>query len=390
MFKILKICNLCKINNFMKIVALKERAENETRTPITPEVAGLLVKKGFPVTVEKEIGLLSGFLDKDYTEVGAKVSAVPLEIISDADIILKVQPSPLRDKYSELEFAQPGAIIIGLLSPYLNHDYLLKLAKKNLTGIAMELVPRITKAQNMDVLSSQSNLAGYRAVIEASYHFTKAFPMMMTAAGTISPCKTLVLGIGVAGLQAIATAKRLGSAVAGYDVRLATKEQVESLGAKFVALDLNRDLEDKSGYAAESSEIDKIKQEEFLAKIIKNYDIVITTAQIPGKKAPILVTEKMLNSMKYGAVIVDIATATGGNVEGSIADQIITKNGVTIIGFSNLASKIATDSSRLYSKNLYNFLNYALQDGKFNTDDELVRAMLVTKDGQIVHEKFSN
>nr|WP_253308285.1 NAD(P) transhydrogenase subunit alpha [Rickettsia endosymbiont of Ceutorhynchus assimilis] len=371
-----------------KIAALKERAENETRTAITPEVAGLLVKKGFLVVVEKEIGLLAGFLDKDYSDVGAKISAVPLEIISDADIILKVQPSPLTDKYSELVFAKPNAIIIGLLSPYLNHDYLAQLAKKNLIGIAMELVPRITKAQNMDALSSQSNLAGYRAVIEASYHFTRGFPMMMTAAGTITPCKTLVLGIGVAGLQAIATAKRLGSAVAGYDVRIATKEQVESLGAKFVSPELSNDLQDKSGYASEAPSDDKVKQEEFLAKIIKNYDIVITTAQIPGKKAPILVTEQMVASMKYGTVIVDIATSTGGNVEGSKFDQIIVKNGVTIIGLSNLAGKIATDASKLYSKNLYNLLIYAFQNGKFNIDDELVQQMLLTNGGQIVHEKF--
>lgn len=370
-----------------KIAALKERAENEMRTAITPEVAGLLVKKGFLVVVEKDIGLLAGFLDKDYSDVGAKISAVPLEIISDADIILKVQPSPLTDKYSELVFAKPNTIIIGLLSPYLNRDYITQLAKKNLIGIAMELVPRITKAQNMDALSSQSNLAGYRAVIEASYHFTKGFPMMMTAAGTITPCKTLVLGIGVAGLQAIATAKRLGSAVAGYDVRTATKEQVESLGAKFVSPELSNDLQDKSGYASEVSSDDKVKQEEFLAKIIKNYDIVITTAQIPGKKAPILVTEQMVASMKYGSVIVDIATSTGGNVEGSKLDQIIVKNGVTIIGLSKLAGKVTTDASKLYSKNLYNLLNYAFQDGNFNIDDELVQQMLLTKDGQIVHEK---
>ena len=373
----------------MKIVALKEKVKHETRVAITPEVASLLVKKGFAVTVEKDIGAYAGFLDEEYIAVGAKISSVPLEIISDADIILKVQPSPVSDKYSELEFAKKGAVIIGLLSPYLNHEYIKAAAKKNLTSFAMELVPRITKAQNMDALSSQSNLVGYRAVIEASYHYTKAFPMMMTAAGTVSPCKTLILGIGVAGLQAIATAKRLGSVVAGYDVRSATKEQVESLGAKFVSPELQEDLQDKSGDAGESSESYKAKQEEFLAKIIKNYDIVITTAQIPGKKAPLLVTDKMLKSMKHGSIIVDIATATGGNVEGSELDKIITKHGVTIIGLSNLAAKIATDSSKLYSKNLYNFLNYALQDGKLNIDDELVKSMLVTKDGKIVNEKYT-
>ncbi|WP_032139167.1 NAD(P) transhydrogenase subunit alpha [Rickettsia tamurae] len=373
----------------MKIVALKEKAKHETRAAITPEVAGLLVKKGYAVTVEKDIGLHAGFLDEEYIALGAKISSVPLEIISDADIILKVQPSSVTDKYSELEFAKKGAIILGLLSPYLNHEYIKAAAKKKLTTFAMEFVPRITKAQNMDALSSQGNLVGYRAVIEASYHYTRAFPMMMTAAGTISPCKTLVLGIGVAGLQAIATAKRLGSIVAGYDVRAATKEQVESLGAKFVSPELQEDLQDKSGYAQESSEDYKAKQEEFLARIIKGYDIVITTAQIPRKKAPLLVTEKMLEFMKHGSVIVDIATSTGGNVEGSEPDKIVTKHGVTIIGFSNLATKIATDSSKLYAKNLYNFLTYALQDGKFNMDDELVRDMLITKDGKIVSEKIN-
>lgn len=373
----------------MKIAALKERALNESRTSITPEVAKLLIKKGFLVAVEKDIGLLAGFPDSDYIQAGASVSNVPLEIISDADIILKVQPSPLDYKYSELEFAKEHAIIIGFLSPYSNHDYISGLTKKKLSGIAMELVPRTTRAQNMDALSSQSNLAGYRAVIESSYYFSKAFPMMMTAAGTISPCKVLILGIGVAGLQAIATAKRLGAAVSAYDVRLVTREQVESLGAKFISPELHTDSGDKSGYASELSNDHKAKQEEFLAGIIKNYDIVITTAQIPGKKAPILITTEMVKSMRHGSVILDMATSTGGNVEGSEADQIICRNGVTIIGTVNLASKIASDSSKLYSKNLYNFLDYSMISGNFNFDDELVKQMLVTKDGKIAQEQFN-
>jgi NAD(P) transhydrogenase subunit alpha len=369
----------------MKIVALKERIHNEARVAVTPEVARLLVKKGFSVIVEKGLGLLAGFLDNSYLEAGAQISSIPLEIIADADIILKVHPSSLDDKYSELELAKPGAIIIGLLNPYANYDYITRLAQKKLSSIAMELVPRITKAQNMDALSSQSNLAGYRAVIEASYYFARALPMMMTAAGTISPCKVLVIGIGVAGLQAIATAKRLGAVVSGYDVRIATKEQVESLGAKFVSPELNNDMQDnKTGYASELSSNYKIKQEEFLANIIKNYDIVITTAQIPAKAAPILLTEPMVKSMKYGSVIVDMASASGGNVLGSKINQIIQQNGVTIIGIANLASKIATDSSKLYAKNLYNFLDYAMQSGNFNFDDELVKQMLITKDGEII------
>lgn len=371
----------------MKIVALKEKIPHETRTALTPEICKLLAKKGFSIVVEKSLGVLAGYHDNAYIDAGAQVSAIPLEILSDADIILKVQASPIDDKYSELEFAKEGAIVIGLLAPYTNENYINQLAKKKLSGIAMELLPRITKAQSMDVLSSQSNIAGYRAVIEASYHFSRAFPMMMTAAGTITPCKVIVLGIGVAGLQAIATAKRLGAAVSGYDVRLATKEQVESLGAKFVSPELSKDLQNTSGYASEATDEDKVKQNNFLSNIISNYDIVITTAQIPGKKAPVLVTKEMIKSMKAGSVIVDMATSTGGNVEGSKIDQVISKNEVTIIGFSNLASKVATDSSKLYSKNLYNFLDYAIKSNQFNFDDELVKQMLVTRNGQILFTK---
>lgn len=368
----------------MKIAVLKERANNEARIAISPETAKLFVKKGFSIFVEKDAGTLSGFLDREYIDAGVKISAVPLEIISDADIILKVQPSPLVDTINEIELAKESAVIIGMLSPYSNHQYIQKLSQKKLSSIAMELVPRITKTQNMDVLSSQSNLAGYRAVIEASYHFARAFPMMMTACGTITPAKILVLGVGVAGLQAIATARRLGGAVFAYDVRAATKEQVESLGAKFLSPELLNNVEEKSGYASEVSSDYKIQQEQFLSNIIKNYDIVITTAQIPGKSAPRLVTKDMVKSMKHGSVIVDMATSSGGNVEGSKIDEVIFSEGVKIIGWANLASKVATDSSKLYAKNLYNFLDYAIQSGKINFEDEIVKQMLITKDGTIV------
>lgn len=370
----------------MKIAALKERTANETRTAISPEVASLFVKKGFTVIVEKGIGDKAGFTDQNYIDAGAKISAIPLEIISDADIILKVQPSPLEDRVNEVEFAKKGAIIIGLLSPYFNSVYISQLANKQLSGIAMELVPRITKTQNMDVLSSQSNLAGYRAVIEANYHFGKIFPMMMTAAGTITPAKVLILGIGVAGLQAIATAKRLGAVVSAYDVRSATKEQVESLGAKFISPEINADLEDKAGYAKETSTDYQTKQNQFLTTIIRNYDIIITTAQIPNKPAPRLINEEMIKSMKPTSVIVDMATSSGGNVEGSKIDEIVINNGVKIIGWSNLASKVAGDSSKLYSRNLYNFLDYAIQNNKFNFEDAIVEQMLLTKDGKIIRE----
>ena len=282
-----------------------------------------------------------------------------------------------------------GATIIGLMSPYSNIEYLEKAASRKLSTVAMELVPRVTKAQGMDALSSQSNLAGYRAVIEASYYFDRAFPMMMTAAGTINPAKTLVLGIGVAGLQAIATAKRLGSVVSAYDVRLATKEQAESLGAKFVyPSELMTDSEDKTGYAKEVSRDFAAIQERFLNQIIDKFDIVITTAQIPGKKAPLLITKDMVAKMRPGSVIVDMAASSGGNVEDSVEDKVLVKKGVKIVAWSNLATKIAGDSSRLYAKNLYNFLDYAVQDRKINFKDELVEEMTISIDGSMINKKF--
>jgi NAD(P) transhydrogenase subunit alpha len=375
---------------FMKIVALKERVKGEQRVAITPETAKLFIKKGFTVFVEKNIGASASFADSEYAAAGASVSAIPLEILSDADIILKVQPTPLTDVYNEIEMSPKGATIIGLLSPYSNSEYVDKALSKELSAIAMELVPRISRAQNMDVLSSQSNIAGYRAVIEASYYFDRAFPMMMTAAGTINPAKTLILGAGVAGLQAIATAKRLGSAVSAYDVRTATKEQVESLGAKFVYPEeaLANDQEDKSGYAKEVSKDFATIQKEFFTSIIAKYDIVITTAQIPGKKAPLLLTKEMISKMRPGSVLVDMAAASGGNIEDTALDKIIAKKGVKIIGWNNLATRIASDSSKLYAKNLYNFLDYAIKDGKIDFKDDLVEEMLIGVNGQMVNKKF--
>ena len=373
----------------MKIAAIKEQAKGEYRTAITPDSAKTFIAKGYEVFVEKNIGLAANFTDADYISAGATVSAIPLEILSDADIILKVQPTPFIDEFNEIDMAKNGATIIGLLSPYTNFEYIEKSLSKKISTIAMELVPRITKAQNMDALSSQSNLAGYRAVIEASYYYDRAFPMMMTAAGTISPTKTLILGVGVAGLQAIATAKRLGSAVSAYDVRAATKEQVESLGAKFVhPNDKENDAEDKSGYAKEVSKDFALTQEKFLSGIIAGFDIVITTAQIPGKKAPLIITREMVAKMRPGSVIVDMATGSGGNVQDSSIDKIISKRGVKIIGWSNMAAKIASDSSKLYAKNLYNFVTYAVKDGVLDFKDELVEEMLIGIDGKMINKKF--
>jgi NAD(P) transhydrogenase subunit alpha len=373
----------------MKIVALKERVKSEHRAAITPETAKLFCMKGHDIFVEKNIGTSANFTDKEYEEAGASVSTIPLEILSDADIVLKVQPTPLVDQYNEIEMTKKEATIIGLLSPYSNSEYLDKALSKGLSAIAMELLPRVTKAQNMDALSSQSNLAGYRAVIEASYYFDRALPMMMTAAGTVNPAKTLILGVGVAGLQAIATAKRLGSMVSAYDVRAATKEQVESLGAKFIyPSELVGDAEDNSGYAKEATKYFADIQERFLSRVIDKFDIVITTAQIPGKKAPILLTKSMITKMRPGSVVVDMAVISGGNIEDSSINKIIAKRGVKIIGWSNMASKIASDSSKLYAKNLYNFLEYAIKDNKINFKDDLVKEMLIGMNGQTVNKKF--
>ncbi len=367
----------------MKIAVLKEKAHGETRVAVTPDVASLFIKAGFSISVEHDAGSLAGFTDESYKAVGANISNVPLEIVSDADIILKIHPTPIEDKVNEIEFAKKGAAIIGFLSPYNNKFLTQTYAEKNITALAMELVPRITKAQSMDALSSQSNLAGYRAVIEAAYHFKRGFPMLMTAAGTVASAKVLVLGAGVAGLQAIATAKRLGAVVSAYDVRAAAKEQVESVGAKFIQVD-DESFEGKGGYAAEVTKDYMRKQEQVLESHIKRSDIVITTAQIPGKEAPKLVTKEMIMSMNHGSIIVDMATSSGGNVAGSEKDRIIVQNGVSIIGYSNLATHIPYDSSRLYAKNLYNLVTHIFKDGKLNTEDEIVTNMLLTNKGKVL------
>ncbi|MBP7190514.1 MAG: Re/Si-specific NAD(P)(+) transhydrogenase subunit alpha [Rickettsiaceae bacterium] len=368
----------------MKIAVLKERVKGELRVALTPEIVKAYVRDGYSVFCEKSAGIAAGYTDDEYKAAGATISSVPLEIVSDADIILKVQPSPTSDEINELAFAKEKAIIIGLLSPFANVKLIHKYAEKNITSLAMELVPRTTKAQVMDCLSSQSNLAGYRAVIEASNAFGKAFPMMMTSAGTISPAKVLVLGAGVAGLQAIATAKRLGAVVFAYDVRAAAKEQVESVGGRFIAVGASGDFSNDSGYAREVTSDYEEQQKLLLAEHSAKSDIIITTAQIPGKPAPILITADMIKKMRPGSVIVDMSTSTGGNVEGSTKDEVVKKGEVTIVGYSNLASKIAHDASKLYAKNLYNFVSHAVKGGKLNTTDEIVKAMLLTHNGKVI------
>ena len=367
----------------MKIGVLKEKAKGELRVALTPDIATRFIKAGYEIAIEKGAGEQAGFLDKEYADLGVKVSSVPLEVISDADIILKVQPTPSDVKTGEIEFAKKDAVIIGFLSPYNNKFLTQAYAEKNITSLAMELIPRATLAQSMDALSSQSNLAGYRAVIEASYHFKKGMPMLMTAAGTVTAAKVLVLGAGIAGLQAIATAKRLGGVVTGYDVRAAAGEQVASLGGKFICVE-GETLEGSSGYAAVGSEEFNRKQESLLREHVPKQNIIITTVQIPGKPAPQLLTKDMVNSMKTGSVIVDMATISGGNVEVSEKDKVVSYNDVTIIGNSNLANNISYDASRLYSKNLFNLVSHIFQNKKLNVDDAIVSKMLLTHKGKII------
>lgn len=364
----------------MKISAIKEKAKNEKRVAITPETVKTYIKTGFEVCLEKGIGENSYFSDEAYIDAGAKLSSVPMEILSDADIILKVQFSPEEENYSEKAFVKEGALIIGLLNPYANSELVQYYSSKKVDLLAMELVPRTTKAQGFDALSSQANLVGYRAMIEAANLYARAIPMFMTAAGTIVPAKVLILGAGVAGLQAIATAKRLGASVFAYDVRAAAKEQVESLGAKFLYPEEKLDLSNNEIYAKETDKDFAAKQEEMLENEISKFDIVITTAMIPGKTAPILITTNMVHKMKPGSVIIDIAAATGGNCEATRIGGVFEENGVKILGYENFASNIAHDASKLYAKNIANLISYLSKNPIFlDMNDEIVSSMLLTR-----------
>jgi H+-translocating NAD(P) transhydrogenase subunit alpha len=377
----------------MKIGILKEREDSERRVAATPATIKNFSDLGIEVYVESGAGLAASFTDSAYEEVGAKISKIPLEIISDADVILKVQPSPNKyKKNTELAFMKKGAVVVAMMSPAKNLELFKEYCKKGITSFAMELVPRITRAQSMDVLSSQSNLAGYRAIIDASYEYQKIFPMMMTAAGTVIPTKLLILGAGVAGLQAIATAKRLGAVVKVFDVRPAAKEQVESLGATFIEVpaEESQELETKGGYAKEANEDYKQKQSELIHKTLAASDIAVCTALIPGKKAPILITKQMVDDMKPGSVIVDLAAINGGNCEVTELDKVINYKGVRIIGYSNYPSRVPTDASSLYAKNLFNFVKLLyIQETKslrVNLDDEIIKSSLITHNGYIVND----
>ena len=372
----------------MKICIPKEDS-NELRTAISPEIVKKLSGSGHEIFVETNAGSGSNFDDEIFIEAGAKIYTDNAQL-NTADFIFRVN-APSED---EIALYKENSILIASLNPYNNSEIIKKLETQKTISFAMELMPRITRAQSMDVLSSQSNLAGYQAVIEASHIFNKAMPMMMTAAGTIAPAKVMVFGAGVAGLQAIATAKRLGAIVSATDVRMAAKEQVESLGGKFVMVETeeDQDAETSGGYAKEMSEEFKVKQAELISKTISSQDIVICTALIPGKKAPTLITEEHVKSMKPGSVIIDLAAENGGNCVSTKVGETAVVDGVSIYGASNITSSISQDASALYSKNLFNFFNLLVNQESNQVDidweDEIVVNTLITKDGKIIKEEF--
>lgn len=383
----------------MKIAIPKERRAQERRVAATPDTVKKLVALGAQVSVEAGAGEASRFSDEAFTNAGATVVSDLSTLLGDADLVLKVQRPLLAsdaEGLDELGAMKQGALLIGTLSPFASPEALQAYADAGITALTMEFVPRITRAQTMDVLSSQSNLAGYRAVLDAAYEYERIMPMMMTAAGTLAPARVMVLGAGVAGLQAIATAKRLGAIVSATDVRPAAKEQVESLGATFVMVESDESAaaETAGGYAREMSEDYQRRQAELVADTLKKQDIAICTALIPGRKAPTLITDEMVHSMKPGSVIVDLAVEQGGNCTLSKPGEVVDVNGVRIVGHLNVPSRLATDASALYAKNLLSFISPLInaENGtlQIDWDDEIVAATTLTRDGQVVHSAFQN
>jgi len=371
----------------MRIAVARESDPAEDRVAATPDTIKKLKSLGAEVAVEPGAGTKSGVPDGEFTAAGATIAS---DAVKDADVVLKVR----RPNAIELASYKKGAIVIAIMDPYGNDTALKAMADAGVTAFAMELMPRITRAQSMDVLSSQANLAGYRAVIDASAEYGRAFPMMMTAAGTIPAARVFIMGVGVAGLQAIATARRLGAVVTATDVRPATKEQVESLGAKFLAVEDEefKNAQTAGGYAKEMSKEYQAKQAALVAEHIKKQDVVITTALIPGRPAPKLVSAEMVKSMRPGSVLVDLAVERGGNVEGAQPGKVAEVNGVKIVGFTNVAGRLAASASGLYAKNLLTFLEILIDKKEkklaVNWDDEIVRATALTRDGLVVHPNF--
>ncbi len=374
----------------MKIAVPKERRDHELRVAASPDSIKKFIGLGFDVVVESGAGEGSNFSDERFREAGAAIAGSAAEALGDADIVLKIR-APQTDGDNEIANIKKGAMLMAHLSALSEPEAIKVFADAGVTGFAMELLPRITRAQSMDILSSQSNLAGYKAVLDAAGELGRAFPMMMTAAGTIPPAKVFIMGVGVAGLQAIATAKRMGAVVTATDVRPATREQVESLGGKFLEVDpeMEKNAQTEGGYAKEMPPEYFEKQKQVVAEHITKQDVVITTALIPGRPAPTLVTEAMVKSMPEGAVIIDLAVEAGGNVEGAELGRTVKKDGVTIVGHANVPARLAEDASTLFAKNLVNFITPLVdpetKELSIDWEDEIITGTLVCKDGQVVH-----
>ena len=373
----------------MKIAIAKEKELGELRVAQVPNTVSCLVKQGFEVWVEAGAGVGAGYNDAAYETAGAKVITDPALLWGEADILLKVNPPTKRDGYSEIDWLKPGATLISFLNPLGDPTLTQQLAQRNVTALSMELIPRTTRAQSMDALSSQANIAGYKAVLLAAASLPQIFPMMTTAAGTIPPAKVLVLGAGVAGLQAIATARRLGALVEAFDIRPTVKEEVQSVGAKFIEINLEEDTTAEGGYAKQVSGDTQALIRQGLSPYITKADVVITTAQVPGKSAPLLISEETVTQMKPGSVIVDMAAESGGNCACSEAGKNVTYKNVTIISPTNLPGTVPANTSQMYAKNLLNLVKYLAKDGQLqlNFEDDITSSACVTHAGEIRNER---
>ncbi len=373
---------------FMKVVVAKEIKNNERRVSLVPKNVSKLVSASIEVFVEKGAGEKAFFSDADYEKVGATIGSDPKALWKKGDVILKVGTLEKRVQMHEVDMISEGSVVIGFLNPFGNPQLLKQLAERRITAFSMEMIPRTTRAQSMDAISSQASVSGYKASLLAANKLGQLFPMMTTAAGTMIPAKVLVIGAGVAGLQAIATARRLGAVVEGFDIRPSSKEEVESLGATFIEIKFEEKTQDAEGYAKEVSEDAKRREREILLQHLKQSDVVITTALVPGKKAPLLITEDMVKDMKKGSIIVDIAAEQGGNCALTQAGKEVIHNGVTIIGADNLPSTIPVHASQMYSKNIFSLLQHITKDGKLNLDfdDDIINKSCVTHDGAIRNE----
>ena len=369
----------------------REILEGENRVAVVPDVASKLIKAGFQIHVQKDAGLKAGFTNDKYESAGVKVIDNVEEIFNSSDIILKVQRPQVNPELNkhEIDLIKKGTLLITFLYPLHYYDLASQCAKKEIDVISMDMIPRTTLAQKMDALSSQANISGYKSVLITANLLGKIFPLMMTAAGTISPAKVVIMGAGVAGLQALGTAKRLGAVVEVSDIRPAVKEEVQSLGGKYIEVETDASMEDERGYAKEASEEFLKKQKELIFKHVTEADIVITTALVPGKKAPVLVTEEMVKNMREGSVILDMAVEFGGNCEVSEKGKTVKKYGVTVVGEPNLPSLVPYHASEMYSKNILNLISYLNKEGKveLNLEDEIVKGSLITYKGEIINSR---